>query len=83
MYDFDPETGEVAFALSKNFEVITCPYCEQNFLLFAVLISKTLLDEDCAEVWSQGSTFFCPYCGKNIEKETDKVQRRRIDGKIQ
>ena len=83
MYEFDAETGEVAFALRKNFEVITCPYCEQNFLLFAVLIDKTLLDEDCAEVWSQGATFFCPYCGKNIEKETDKVQRRRIDGKIQ
>ena len=83
MYEFDAETGEVAFALRKNFEVITCPYCEQNFLLFAVLIDKTLLDEDCAEVWSQGATFFCPYCGKNIEKETDEVQRRRIDGKIQ
>ena len=83
MDTFDKKTGKVAFSLTQEFETIHCPYCNQIFLLFVVKPYTGGYGESEADIWTQGSTYYCPYCGKNIEKETDEVQRRRIkNGKV-
>lgn len=82
MDTFNPKTGKIAFSLTQEFETIRCPYCNQIFLLFAVMPYTGCYGEKEADIWTQGSTHYCPYCGKNIDKETDEVQRRRINGEI-
>lgn len=44
--------------IGGKFPVIECPECGMKFVLFAVLEHATL---------QQVSTYYCPYCGKDID----------------
>ncbi|MFA5445665.1 MAG: hypothetical protein WC262_11910 [Bacteroidales bacterium] len=82
MDTFDQKTGKVAFSLTQEFDTIRCPYCEQIFLLFAVMPYTGCYGESEADIWTQAAARYCPYCGKNIDKETDAEVRGHINEEL-
>lgn len=50
------------FPIQAN--VIKCPKCQMEFVLYAVIRGEG--DNDDTVIWRQEKTYFCPYCGTKL-----------------
>lgn len=74
-------TKKVGLSISQKFELIECPFCGANFLIFAVWeVKDDYYDEVYSKVLPQGRCDYCPKCGKEQKFQLSNKEQNNERG---